>query len=558
MTTHLAARATLALVGLLAPGLAHPADPPPPSAAACHAASEPVGWVPAEVLQRPVPLRTGIGGIRERVSTRSTEAQAFYDQGLSYLHSYVWIEAARSFHQALRHDPQLAMAYLGLSRAYAYFEPGASRRMLEKAQALAVHASPRERTRLDLRARQIDAIDDPGDVSKLVAYRSALDEALVTGWDDPELWLLRGNAEDPLMGAAGIGQRGHAASVPIYEHVLAMAPDHPAAHHYLVHSYEQVGRIDKALAHGLVYRDAAPEVPHAHHMYGHDLRRVGRTREAIAEFEKADALELAYFARESLPSDLDWHHAHNLDLLAAAYRHQGEMRRAEEILRRALAVDPHVDAREINRKEWTTFLLARGRLEEAAAAALAMSQSTRPASRSIGHALVGEVALARGDRGAAELALKNAQAAVAEINGTLASALRGAASSHIDKLKGQILLRGASAEEGRTLLKTVQARFRARPGPDAWIQALFELEAIARVAREAADWELAEFTARQMLDHDGAYAGSHYALALVLEQQQERMAAARSFAEAARLWAPADENLPELRRARTVAAAAGE
>ena len=30
-------------------------------------------------------------------SKSSKEAQAFYDQGLAYLHSYIWIEAARSF-----------------------------------------------------------------------------------------------------------------------------------------------------------------------------------------------------------------------------------------------------------------------------------------------------------------------------------------------------------------------------------------------------------------------------------------------------------------------------
>src|SRR5688500_11900173 len=159
MTTHRPAGAILALAVLLAPIPARAADTPQPPSSACHAASEPVGWIPAEVLQRPVPLRSGIGGIREKVSTSSAEAQAFYDQGLSYLHSYVWIEAARSFHQALRHDPQLAMAYLGLSRAYSSFEPGASRRMLEKAQALAAHASPRERKRLELRALQLDAID---------------------------------------------------------------------------------------------------------------------------------------------------------------------------------------------------------------------------------------------------------------------------------------------------------------------------------------------------------------------------------------------------------------
>jgi len=45
-------------------------------------------------------------------------SSVFYDQGLSYLHSYVWIEAARSFHQALRADPNLAMSYVELADAY--------------------------------------------------------------------------------------------------------------------------------------------------------------------------------------------------------------------------------------------------------------------------------------------------------------------------------------------------------------------------------------------------------------------------------------------------------
>src|ERR1700686_3424588 len=73
--------------------------------------------VPSEILERPVTLREGRGFVHERVSTTSTDAQAFYDQGLAYLHSYVWIEAARSFHQALRIDANLAMAYIGLSYA---------------------------------------------------------------------------------------------------------------------------------------------------------------------------------------------------------------------------------------------------------------------------------------------------------------------------------------------------------------------------------------------------------------------------------------------------------
>src|SRR5688500_16676964 len=74
--------------------------------------------VPQALLERPVQLRAGIGAVHDDAGTKSKEAQAFYDQGLAYLHSFVWIEAARSFHEALRHDPDLALAHVGLSYCY--------------------------------------------------------------------------------------------------------------------------------------------------------------------------------------------------------------------------------------------------------------------------------------------------------------------------------------------------------------------------------------------------------------------------------------------------------
>jgi len=80
-----------------------------------HTGHDAAGPVPREILERPLPLRQGIGKVHEAVTTSSPEAQAFYDQGLAYLNSFVWIEAARSFHQALRLDPCLGMAQLGLS-----------------------------------------------------------------------------------------------------------------------------------------------------------------------------------------------------------------------------------------------------------------------------------------------------------------------------------------------------------------------------------------------------------------------------------------------------------
>src|SRR6478736_3092216 len=77
-----------------------------------------VPQIPQELLERAVTIRTGIGAAHDDAGTKSAEAQRFYDQGLAYLHNYVWIEAARSFNQALRLDANLALAQVGLSVAY--------------------------------------------------------------------------------------------------------------------------------------------------------------------------------------------------------------------------------------------------------------------------------------------------------------------------------------------------------------------------------------------------------------------------------------------------------
>ena len=60
-------------------------------------------------------------------------------------------------------------------------------------------------------------------------------------------------------------------------------------------------------------------------------------------------------------------------------------------------------------------------------------------------------------------------------------------------------------------------KWRALPGPDAWTQSLFRLEALARSAREVGDWALAARMAQLMLEHDPNYAGTHYALGLVAQ-----------------------------------------
>lgn len=514
--------------------------------AACAA---PPSYVPANLLERPLPLRSGIGNSRGTVTTKSTEAGAYYDQGLNYLESYVWIEAARSFHQALRLDPALAMAQVGLSRVFSGLDnPEAARQAFEKARSLAPGASEREGRLIDIRGKQLDAMDDLEDAGKLLAYRKALDDALALELDDPGLWLLRGNAEEA--NATGRGQRGTSSSIAFYERVLKLAPDYASAHHFLVHSYETIGMIDRALAHGEAYARLSPAIPHAAHMWGHDLRRVGRIDEAIVQFKKADALERAYYETEKIDPSFDWHHGHNLDLLATCYEHKGQMQLAEKTMREATALAP-VDAyRAFNMRELPSFLIHRSRYAEALESARALARTAYPQSRTVGQALAGQALIWLGRLDEAATALEAARLeleAVPRITPGIVPR-RSAVEPWVESLQGELLLRTGKGPEGRAILKDVQRAFRSIPGPDAWSQALFRLESIARSAVEAGDWDLAEYTAGQMLDHDAAYGGSHFAMAQVLRHKGDAAAADRELRAARRFWRDADPDLPELAR----------
>ncbi len=513
------------------------------SAFAQHASHD-IPAVPQELLERPVVLQKGIGLAHDGVTSASAEAKAFYDQGLAYLHSYVWIEAARAFHQALRLDPGLAMAHVGLSVAYVELvKPAEAARALEQARALAPKVSEHERSHIAVRVAQADAEANPRDATRLAAYRKSVDAALEAFPADAEFWLQRGLAESP--DPADRGQGTGAASVRYFERALALVPSHFGAHHYLTHALENAGRLDEALAHGKEYARLAPAIPHARHMYGHDLRRAGRIDEAIVEFEAADRLSREYFDREKVPAAFDWHYHHNLDLLGTSYQYRGEIKKAGQVLKRSFDLETSLVGQAVNKREWPVFLLARGRVEESLAAARTLIAHPHPVVQATGHI----------EAGYALLATNQYAAAAAESNAALRLLRGGAegaslAAGSMQGLQGEFFLRTAEREKGRRTLLQAAATWRAAPGPDNWAQALFRIEAMARAARAVGDWELAGLLARQMLEHDPSYAGSHYAMALVADHDGDAALARSEFVLALKGWTHADPDLPELAIAR--------
>jgi tetratricopeptide (TPR) repeat protein len=509
----------------------------PAQAQHAHEADGASGLVPHEILERPVPLRQGIGKVHEEVTTSSREAQAFYDQGLAYLHSFVWIEAARSFYQALRLDPSLAMASLGLSDAYIGLQDfQGARAAFENAQSLAGKASDRERARLRIRAQQLDYLQDSGNLQKYFAYRQAVTDALTASPDDPWLWILRGFADEgtPL----AHGQGGGMDTVAFYETALAFSPGNFAAHHYLAHTLENHGPAQKALEESGEYVRLAPAIPHAHHMHGHNLRRLGRTEEAIQEFLKARELEDTYYRTENIPAQFDWHRAHNLQLLGMSYQALGQMKAAEEAFRAGFSLPVYTDFAEFNRRAWPEFLLERGRAEEALAAAQELVKGRWAMGRFAGHSLAGRALLAMDRIEGARNELALAEREMEQLPVTVIKSLQDTV-----MLRAEILLREKNEDKGNTLMEQVEEQIVAVPGPDAWSEALFQLDSIARMAREIGDWELAGYTARKMVTHDPSYAGGYFASAFVAEHQGDTSGARLAFATGEKLWSKADADV---------------
>ncbi len=523
----------LAVLGLLA-GAASPAQQ------ASHDGHSNTGPVPLEILQRPVTLRTGIGELHEKVSTHSPEAQSFYDQGLSYLHSYVWIEAARSFHQALRLDPNLAMAYLGLTDAFiGLHDVSTARATFERARALQKGMSERERTWLSIRESELEFLEDSENPNGYAAYRKSINDALKANPNDPWLWIQRGLADEG--SPFTHGQAGGVDALAFYRTALALAPRNLAAHHYCAHAYENMGRSKDALEESTLYARMAPAIPHAHHMHGHALLRAGRTEEAIGEFLKTKELEESYYRSEKIPARYDWHHAHNLTLLAMSYQSLGQMKSAEALFHETFSSPAYTDFLEYNRKCWPEFLLSRERFQEALLAARELTRSEWPLARLAGHTLAGQALLGMGSISEAQEELTMAERETERLPPRAVAAL-----PYPVALRADILLQQQNPAEGEPLATDVAKSIQGMPGPDAWMAAELELESIAQSARNAGDWKLAGFMAQQMILHNPNYAGGHFAYGLAAEHAGNSAEARQAFAAAERLWGKADRDLPEM------------
>ena len=303
----------------------------------------------------PARLLPGMGVTRNfPVTTTSEEARQFFLQGVSQIHSFWFQESERSCTQALQSDPNMAMAYwcIALSAAGDYrpafqlmrdpsgggprggsapAEPGAeavarstsgaaldpqvrAREAIGRAMALRDNVTPRERLYIEAQAaRRAPGPKDAADA----AYITGLRKLVAAYPGDLEAKSMLGLAIDNGFESASKAPRAHTMeAIALLEEVVAKDDTHFGAHHYLIHAYEGSKMPEKAWHANQRYAGLVTNIPHALHMPGHIYAQSDKIQEAISAFSAAAANEQKWIASDTLyPTG---HYGHNVHFLIHA------------------------------------------------------------------------------------------------------------------------------------------------------------------------------------------------------------------------------------------------
>ena len=280
---------------------------------------------------KPAPVLFGnLGRHHRAVTTKSAEAQRWFDQGLVLVFAFNHDEAIRSFGEAARLDPACAMAWWGIALANGphinnpAMDPehsAAAFGALEKAVANAKGASPVERALIDALAKRY-AEKPPEDRKPLdAAYAEAMRGVLRAYPADADVGALTAEALMDLHPWDFWTIDGSAKSytpevVELLERVLAAAPDHPLANHLYIHAVEASAHPERAVRAADRLRTLVPGAGHLVHMPAHIYARVGRWADAAASNERAIEVDRAYRAISKEQGFYHIYMAHNHQFLS--------------------------------------------------------------------------------------------------------------------------------------------------------------------------------------------------------------------------------------------------
>lgn len=290
---------------------------------------------------KPAQLMDGYGKVSLPITTKSSEAQQFFNQGLALLHSFWFYEADRSFARAAQLDPTCAMAHWGI--AMADVNPARREAALKRARELAAQASPKEQLYLAaVEARyqgEKAVVQNNGFLGASDTYQQALRKLVAFYPDDVEAKLFLALASLAGYDRDGTPRPGTVEAIALLQVVLAKEPQHLAAHHYMIHATEAGKRAVDGVPSADIYGSLAPKVGHAVHMPAHTYIHVNQWEAATRALENSAAVDRAYIRDNQEESDhAAGPYGHNIHLLTMVYNYQGRYRDSLRVSQELLEV----------------------------------------------------------------------------------------------------------------------------------------------------------------------------------------------------------------------------
>jgi tetratricopeptide (TPR) repeat protein len=460
-------------------------------------------------------------GVKYRVSTTTSECQAFFDQGLGYFYSYVWMEASRSFETATRHDPDCALAWWGLSRALERWgKRNESTKALLKADALKDRASHREQQLILARMQEKGQAPGVGDAEKRKqAAIQTLDNMLALYDDDEEAWYYRAQ----MAGGSGLFG-GQASSVPFYKALLLVNPMHPGANHEMVHYYEKCQRPALGWVYAENYIKSSPGLPHAFHMQAHLATRLGRWDKTSDRSARAIELERAYHQAMNVKPKDDHQYSHHLETLLTSLIHDGRFREAHAIKKEAW------DSGYRHWLPWFRLYLAEGDVAEA----LKVADHFRKSDKLTASYLASLVYLRQGETSRAAPEVEVLQHAYQDRKSDRTLELR------LWETQGLLMCQMGAADGGLKLLEKAVKASKDNYLHHAWGNGAYYMEPWAIAALHAGRPEIAEEAFLEALAHDRGSVRATLGLQVLCERQSRPEEAARYAEMAQRCWSRAE------------------
>jgi tetratricopeptide (TPR) repeat protein len=216
----------------------------------------------------------------EQATTSNLEAYKHYQQAVDYGNRFLTTESIREFEEAIRLDPQFALAMMQLSGQYALIgDVKSSHEWAAKAEQLQTRLPRYEQLRLQM----------------LVANRGGDPAATVRTMQQIVSEFPRDTVTIGLLGRQlMIGEGKPEAALAVLRNGLAAHPDDENILNFLVYVSAESGDINGALEADDAYQKVRPGDPNPFDTRGDALFFHGRDDEAVAAYRKAMELNAGY------------------------------------------------------------------------------------------------------------------------------------------------------------------------------------------------------------------------------------------------------------------------